>query len=92
MNVPTTEPNRQPLTTDVVLSQTMEKLQVDTPTDMLAAVTDLVDKVAFWEDSPAPLLVVDHQGRITLHKDLTVYGLTQIVDALRNMRVAGGGQ
>ena len=85
-----TDETRRPLSTDVVLSQTMEKLHVDTPTDMLRAVFDLVDKVAFYEDSPAPLLVIDHQGKITLHNSLTVYGLTQIIDALRNLRVAGG--
>ena len=85
-----TDETRQLLSTDVVLSQTMEKLQAGTPTDMLRAVSDLVDKVAFYEDSPAPLLVIDHQGKITLHNSLTVYGLTQIIDALRNLRVAGG--
>lgn len=89
MNAPTNEPTRQPLTTDVVLSQAMEKLQVDTPTDMLRAVFDLVDKLAFYEDGPAPLLNVDAHGKITARKDLTVYGITQIIDALRNMPVAG---
>lgn len=39
--------------------------------------------------TPAPLLVVDYQGRITVRKDLTVYGLMQIIEALKNMPVAG---
>lgn len=84
-----TDETRQPLTGDVVLAQIMEKLRCNTPTDALHRVFELEDKVHFYEDTPLPLLTVDYQGRITVRKDVTVYGLTQIVSAINNLTVAG---
>ena len=84
-----TDETRQPLTGDVVLAQIMEKTGADTPTDALHRVFELEDKVHFYEDTPLPLLTVDYQGRITVRKDVTVYGLTQIVSAINNLTVAG---
>lgn len=84
-----TDETRQPLTGDVVLAQIMEKTGADTPTDALHRVFELEDKVHFYEDAPLPLLTVDYQGRITVRKDVTVYGLTQIVSAINNLTVAG---
>ena len=85
-----TEETRQPLTGDVVLAQIMEKLRCNTPTDALHRVFELEDKVHFYEDAPEPLLVIDYTGRAKINPNLTVYGMTQIIDGLRNMRVAGG--
>ena len=76
---------RQPLTVENILVQCMEILQVDTPTDMLRAITEMTS-------APAPLLVVDAAGQITARKDLTVYGLTQIMAALNNLKIAGGSR
>ena len=84
-----TDDTRQPLSVDVVLAQIMEKLRCNTPTDALHRVFELEDKVHFYEDTPLPLLTVDYQGRITVRKDVTVYGLTQIVSAINNLTVAG---
>ena len=84
-----TEETRQPLTGDVVLAQVMEMTGANTPTDALHRVIELDDKVKFYEDAPLPLLTVDYQGRITVRKDVTVYGLTQIVSAINNLTVAG---
>ncbi|MCB0245343.1 MAG: hypothetical protein KDI07_24710 [Anaerolineae bacterium] len=84
-----TDETRQPLTGDVVLAQIMEKTGADTPTDALHRVFELEDKVHFYEDAPKPLLTVDYQGRITVRKDVTVYGLTQIIEAIKNMTIAG---
>lgn len=81
---------RQPLTVDVILSQTMEKLGVDTPTDMLRAVFDLVDRQAALDNAPVPLLVVDASGKINLRRDVTLRGVMAIIDALQNMPAAGG--
>ena len=89
-----TDETRQPLTVDVILSQAMEKTGTDTPTDLLHWIFDAADMLhaqAAQTAQPAPLLVVDATGRITARKDLTVYGLTQIVAALNNMPVAGAG-
>ena len=84
-----TDETRQPLTGDVVLAQIMEMTGANTPTDALHRVIELDDKVKFYEDAPLPLLTVDYQGRITVRKDVTVYGLTQIVGAINNLTIAG---
>lgn len=85
-----TDETRQPLSVDAILSQCMEKLDVDTPTDMLRAVFDLVDRQAALDSAPVPLLVVDASGKINLRRDVTLRGVMAIIDALQNMPAAGG--
>lgn len=85
-----TDETRQPLTIDVILSQAMDKLGVDTPTDMLRAVFELVDRQTALDGAPVPLLVVDASGKINLRRDVTLRGVMAIIDALQNMPAAGG--
>ena len=80
---------RQPLSVDAILSQCMEKLDVDTPTDMLRAVFDITDRLAALEAQPKPLLVVDAAGQISIRPDLSVRGLVSIIEALERLPLAG---
>lgn len=85
-----TDDTRQPLTVDVILSQAMEKLGVDTPTDMLRAVCDMVDRLNAIDSAPVPLLVVYASGKVKLRSDVTVFGVMSISDALKNLPAVGG--
>lgn len=84
-----TDETRQPLTVDVILSQAMEKTGTDTPTDLLRWVFDAADALHAQASQPAPLVLVDASGRITIRNDLTLRGLVAVIDALQNLRVAG---
>lgn len=66
----------------------MEKLDVDTPTDMLRAVFDITDKLAAIEAQPRPLLVVDAAGQISIRPDLGIRGLVGIIEALERLPLA----
>jgi len=86
-----TDETTQNVAVDVILAQTMEKLGVDTPDDMLRAVFELVDRQVAIDGAPVPLLVVDASGHVKLRRDVTVFGIMSIIDALKNLPAAGPG-
>lgn len=84
-----TDETRQPLSVDVILSQCMEKLDVDTPTDMLHAVLDITDRLRELEAIPTPLLTVAADGLIKVRPDLSPRGLVMIIEQLERIPLAG---
>lgn len=84
-----TDETRQPLTVDVILSQAMEKTGTDTPTDLLHAVFDAVDRLALLEAIPTPLLTVAADGLIKVRPDLSPRGLVMIIEQLERIPLAG---
>ena len=84
-----TDETRQPLSVDVILSQCMEKLDVDTPTDMLHAVLDITDRLRELEAIPTPLLTVTADGLIKVRPDLSPRGLVMIIEQLERIPLAG---
>lgn len=83
------ENTRQPMTIDAILSQCMDKLGVDTPTDMLRQVFYITDRLAEIEAVPTPLLTVSAAGQISIRPDLGVRGLVGIIEALERLPLAG---
>lgn len=79
---------RQPMSIDDILAQCMEKLSVDTPTDMLRQVFYITDRLAALEAVPTPLLTVTADGQIMLRPDLSVRGLVGIIEALERLPLA----
>ena len=77
------------MTIDVILSQCMEKLGVDTPTDMLLQVFYITDRLHEIEAMPSPLLTVSASGQISIRPDLSVRGLVGIIEALERLPLAG---
>lgn len=82
-----TDEIRQPLSVDAILSQCMEKLDVDTPADMLRAVFDITDRLAQYDARPAPLLTVGADGSISIRRDVTLGGVARIVESIQNIRL-----
>lgn len=84
-----TDEIRQPFTTDAILAQCMEKLGVDTPSDLLHQVLYISDRLAEIEATPTPLLTVSAAGKISVRADLSVRGLVGIIEALERLPLAG---
>lgn len=83
-----TDKIRQPLSIDDILGQCMDKLDVDTPDEMLRAVFDITDRLAVIEATVTPLLTVTADGQIRIRPDLGVRGLVGIIEALERLPLA----
>lgn len=73
---------------DDILAQCMEKLDVDTPAEMLTQVFYIVDRLAALEAVPTPLLTVDANGAIKIRPDLGIRGIVGIIEALERLPLA----
>lgn len=67
----------------------MEKTGTDTPTDLLRWVFDAADALHAQASQPAPLVLVDASGRITIRNDLSPRGLVMIIEQLERIPLAG---
>ena len=84
-----TDEKRQLLSIDDILGQCMDKLDVDTPDEMLRAVFDITDRLAAIEATPTPLLTVGEDKVVHFRHDLSVRGLVGIIETLEHIPLAG---